>query len=172
MLKRIPKSDISIRPFKAYKNWEFDESSSEISLLEANISSSELSGLYPKNSIYGQLRAQFYNGNEFDPISRVDSIRNVYDTSSVGRDRYLGDDAKVIAIPQIYVGEGIKKGSVYWVDGNSVYRTHGWIVGTFDYNDSSYSFSFHMRYGGGGFLIGNLLKEFINCIYSSDLNCN
>ena len=63
MLKRIPKSDISIRPFKAYKEWSFDNNSTEIDLLEANVSSSTLSGLYPKNSIYGQLRAQFYSGN-------------------------------------------------------------------------------------------------------------
>ena len=60
MLKRIPKSDISIRPFKAYKEWSFDETSNEINLLEANETSSVLSGLYPQNSIYGQLRAQFY----------------------------------------------------------------------------------------------------------------
>jgi hypothetical protein len=30
MLKRIPKSDISIRPFKAYKEWSFNESSAPI----------------------------------------------------------------------------------------------------------------------------------------------
>jgi hypothetical protein len=64
MLKRIPKSDISIRPFKAYKEWNFSSGSNEIDLLEANENSSTLSGLYPQNSIYGQLRAQFYNGNE------------------------------------------------------------------------------------------------------------
>ena len=79
MLKRIPKSDISVRPFKAYKEWSFDQSSAEVYLLEANISSSELSGLYPKNSIYGQLRAQFYNGLEDNPFLRFGEKSNEYD---------------------------------------------------------------------------------------------
>ncbi len=122
MLKRIPKSDISIRPFKAYKNWSFDQSSTgSISLLEANISSSELSGLYPKNSIYGQLRAQFYNGNEDNPFLRFGSKSNVYEPNVGGSERFLSSSAKVISIPQIYVGEGIKKGSVLFLDGAQTY---------------------------------------------------
>jgi hypothetical protein len=116
MLKRIPKSDISIRPFKAYKEWSFDNNSTEISLLEANVSSSELSGLYPKNSLYGQLRAQYYNGNEDNPFLRFGNKTNEYNPNPVAKERYLGDDAKVISIPQIYVGEGIKKGSVSILD--------------------------------------------------------
>jgi hypothetical protein len=38
MLKRIPKSDISVRPFKAYKEWSFNQDSTEIDVLQANIS--------------------------------------------------------------------------------------------------------------------------------------
>lgn len=116
MLKRIPKSDISIRPFKAYKEWSFDENSTEITLLEANATSSVSSSYYPKNSIYGQLRAQFYNENEFNPLNRFGDIQNLYETSPSGRDRFLSGSAKVISIPQIYVGEGIKKGSVTLLD--------------------------------------------------------
>jgi hypothetical protein len=122
MLKRIPKSDISIRPFKAYKEWSFNQSSTgSISLLEANISSSELSGLYPKNSIYGQLRAQFYNGNEDNPFLRFGDKTNNYEIFNASRDRFLSGSAKVISIPQIYVGEGIKKGSVTLVDDITTY---------------------------------------------------
>ena len=121
MLKRIPKSDISIRPFKAYKEWSFSSGSTQIDLLEANIGSSDLSGLYPKNSIYGQLRAQFYNGNEDNPFTRTVHKNNQYDNESASKDRFLSGSAKVISIPQIYVGEGIKKGSVLLVDGNSEY---------------------------------------------------
>jgi hypothetical protein len=116
MLKRIPKSDISVRPFKAYKEWSFDNNSTEISLLEANVSSSELSGLYPKNSLYGQLRAQYYNGNEDNPFLRFGNKTNEYNPNPVSKERNLGNDAKVISIPQIYVGEGIKKGSVSILD--------------------------------------------------------
>jgi hypothetical protein len=76
MLKRIPKSDISIRPFKAYKEWSFISGSPEIAVLEAEagnyeslssniITTGSLSGSsYSKLGLYGQLRAQFYNGNE------------------------------------------------------------------------------------------------------------
>ena len=124
MLKRIPKSDISIRPFKAYKEWSFDETSNDISLLEAedgNYLSASLStdsGLsFQKRAIYGQLRAQFYNGNEDNPFLRIGSKSNTYVTESAGRDRFLSGSAKVISIPQIFVGEGIKKGSVYLLDG-------------------------------------------------------
>jgi hypothetical protein len=124
MLKRIPKSDISIRPFKAYKEWSFDETSNGISLLEAedgNYLSASLStdsGLsFQKRAIYGQLRAQFYNGNEDNPFLRIGSKSNTYVTESAGKDRFLSGSAKVISIPQIFVGEGIKKGSVYLLDG-------------------------------------------------------
>lgn len=122
MLKRIPKSDISIRPFKAYKEWSFDETSTEISLLEANATSSVSSSYFPKNSIYAQLRAQFYNGYEDNPFLRFGNKQNTYEISDAGRDRFLSGSAKVISIPQIYVGEGIKKGSVTLIDdGNKTY---------------------------------------------------
>ena len=122
MLKRIPKSDISIRPFKAYKDWSFDDAdatSNKISLLEANISSSELSNGIPKNSLYGQLRAQFYNGNEDNPFLRTGNKTNIYNQNPISSERFLSSSAKVISIPQIYVGEGIKKGSVTIVDADA-----------------------------------------------------
>jgi len=131
MLKRIPKSDISIRPFKAYKEWSFTNyDSGSIILLEANESSLDLNliptgsltgSTYPKNSIYGQLRAQFYSGNEDNPFTRTGHKNNEYDNNSASKDRFLNGSAKVISIPQIYVGEGIKKGSVLLVDGNVEY---------------------------------------------------
>ena len=126
MLKRIPKSDISIRPFKAYKEWSFSSGSTEIDLLEANISSSELSGLYPKNSIYGQLRAQFYNGHEDNPFLRFGSKNNEYNNNPSTKDRFLSGSAKVISIPQIYVGETIKKGSLLLIDGTTRFVDDGY----------------------------------------------
>jgi len=126
MLKRIPKSDISIRPFKAYKEWSFSSGSTEIDLLEANISSSELSGLYPKNSIYGQLRAQFYNGHEDNPFLRFGSKNNEYNNNPSTKDRFLSGSAKVISIPQIYVGETIKKGSLLLIDGTNRFVDDGY----------------------------------------------
>ena len=134
MLKRIPKSDISIRPFKAYKEWSFNESSTgSISLLEAVLGQYDSSGSniittgnlsgssFNKHSVYGQLRAQFYNGNENNPFTRTGHKNNQYDNIDASKDRFLSGSAKVISIPQIYVGEGIKKGSVLLVEGNTEY---------------------------------------------------
>ena len=117
MLKRIPKSDISIRPFKAYKEWSFNQSSTgSISLLEADISSTDLSNGFPKNSIYGQLRAQFYNDLGDNPFLRSGNKTKSYTNAILSKERFLNDNAKVISIPNVYVGEGIKKGSVILKD--------------------------------------------------------
>lgn len=131
MLKRIPKSDISIRPFKAYKEWSFDSGSTEISVLEADASSNDLSGLYPKNSIYGQLKAQFYNGLEDNPFIRFGEKTSFYSNNPKVQERFLSSSAKVISIPQIYVGEGIKKGSVNLIDNGTTYfdDSYGNLVG-------------------------------------------
>jgi len=131
MLKRIPKSDISIRPFKAYKEWSFDETSTEVTLLEASASSTDISGQFPKNSIYGQLRAQFYNGNGDNPFTRTGNKSSTYSNKRLTSERYLSGSAKVISIPQIYVGEGIKKGSVILTDNKS-------LSTEFSYTDDSY----------------------------------
>jgi hypothetical protein len=116
MLKRIPKSDISIRPFKAYKEWSFSSGSTQIDVLEADDKSTNLSGQFPKNSIYGQLRAQFYNGNEDNPFLRTGNKSNRYVDTLLSTERFLSGSAKVISIPNVYVGEGIKKGSVILKD--------------------------------------------------------
>jgi hypothetical protein len=131
MLKRIPKSDISIRPFKAYKEWSFSSGSAQISTLEADISSDELSGLYPKNSIYGQLRAQFYNDSGDNPFTRTGHKSSRYTSARLSKERFLSGSAKVISIPQIYVGEGIKKGSVILTDNSG-------IPSEFTYTDDSF----------------------------------
>ena len=129
MLKRIPKSDISIRPFKAYKEW--DKASAGVTLLEAldgdytsndanTITTGLLSGsVYNKYSVFGQLRAQFYNGKENDPFYRLGSKTNVYDETDP--ERFLSGSAKVISIPQNCIGDGIKKGSFQLITNGSYY---------------------------------------------------
>jgi len=125
MLKRIPKSDISIRPFKAYKEWSFDNNSIEISLLEADSTSTDLSGLYPKNSIHGNIKSTFYNGQEDNPITRVGFKTNTFTIFTNAKERNLENYAKVISIPNIYVGEGIKKNSVSINDNGEIYTDDG-----------------------------------------------
>ena len=125
MLKRIPKSDISIRPFKAYKEWSFDNNSTEIDLLEADSTSEDLSGLYPKNSIHGNIKSAFYNGKEDNPITRIGFKTNTFTIFTKAKERNLESYAKVISIPNIYVGEGIKRKSVIIDDDGSFYYDDG-----------------------------------------------
>jgi hypothetical protein len=125
MLKRIPKSDISIRPFKAYKEWSFNQDSTEIDvLLASDVSSSYSTGdnlSFQQTAIYGQLKAQFYNGNEDNPFTRVGAASIVYNSSNLTKDRFLSGSAKVVSIPQTYIGEGIKKGTLTFSNGDGLY---------------------------------------------------
>lgn len=131
MLKRIPKSDISIRPFKAYKEW--DEVTSEASVLIAeegiysdtqmfNISTGHLSGsTYNKHSVYGQIKSTFYNGREDNPIQRYGIKTSGFTIFTKAKERYLSGSAIVISIPEKCVGEGIKRGSVILTDDTTTY---------------------------------------------------
>ena len=125
MLKRIPKSDISIRPFKAYKEWSFNQDSTEIDvLLASDVSSSYSTGdnlSFQQTAIYAQLKAQFYGGNENNPFTRVGAAGLEYNAVDLTKDRFLSGSAKIVSIPQSYVGEGIKKGTVSFTDGIRIY---------------------------------------------------
>jgi hypothetical protein len=135
MLKRIPKSDISVRPFKAYKEW--DELSADVSVLLAengnyadtqmiDISVGYLSGsTYNKHSLYGQIKSTFYNGREDNPIERYGIKTNEFTIFTNAKERYLSDSAIVISIPEKCVGEGIKRGSVSLSDGTNSYFDDG-----------------------------------------------
>jgi hypothetical protein len=135
MLKRIPKSDISVRPFKAYKEW--DELSADVSVLLAengnyadtqmiDISVGYLSGsTYNKHSLYGQIKSTFYNGREDNPIERYGIKTNEFTIFTNAKERYLSGSAIVISIPEKCVGEGIKRGSVSLSDGTNSYFDDG-----------------------------------------------
>lgn len=125
MLKRIPKSDISIRPFKAYKEWSFNQDSTEIDVLLASDTTSSYDTSnnlsFQQTALYSQLKAHFYNGNEDNPFTRVGAASIVYNSSNLTKDRFLSGSAKVISIPQSYIGEGIKKGTFTLTDGDKIY---------------------------------------------------
>jgi hypothetical protein len=118
MLKRIPKSDITIRPFKAHKTWNFTSGSSEINVFQAeegDYSSTDTTTsngkTFYKNSLYGQLKAQFYT-DTYNPFKRSGNRTNIYYPNTTLDERYLSGSAKVISIPQKYIGDGIKPQSV------------------------------------------------------------
>jgi hypothetical protein len=136
MLKRIPKSDINIRPFKAYKEW--DELSANVSVLSAesgdytktemvDIVTGHLSGsTYNKHALYGQIKSTFYNGREDNPIERFGIKTNGFTIFTRAKERYLSGSATIISIPQSCVGEGIKKSSVILNDGTNQYVDDGY----------------------------------------------
>ena len=142
MLKRIPKSDISVRPFKAYKEWSKTSASASILIAQQSnyedttmhpISEGHLSGsTYNKHSLYGQLKATFYNGREDSPIERFGIKTNTFTIITAAKERYISGSALVISVPQKCVGEGIKKKSVELYNGSATYVDDGFgnLTGT------------------------------------------
>ena len=107
--KSIPSSDYSIRTFNTYKNWTFVAGSDVLLLSASNtiiyddLNTVEYSNGFSSNphSLYGQLSSSFYSFID-TPIAK--GIRN------------LGQSAKVFSIPNEYIGDGIKPGSVIVTD--------------------------------------------------------
>jgi len=61
---------------------------------------------------------------------------------------------------------GTAEASEVLKDGSINNTTHGWIIGSFDYEGKSYSFAHVLHLGGGGFYVGQIMRDFINCLYS------
>jgi hypothetical protein len=119
MLKSIPKSDIIVRPITVYKEWSLDENDirpifgKEITNSEFNAESDEKSEGYYKRLIYQSTKAQFYLNPATSSILTEVGLRKSYASTD---ERNLEDELVVFSIPQSYVGEGIKIGSVTLLD--------------------------------------------------------
>jgi hypothetical protein len=119
MLKPIPKSDIIVRPIKVYKEWSLDEN--DVRPIFALSGSSgnfddefdETSNGFSKKSLYASIKAQFYLNPATASILTEVGLRKSYASTD---ERNLEDELVVFSIPQIYIGEGIKVGSVILLD--------------------------------------------------------
>ncbi len=114
MLKEIPKSDIIVRPIKVYKEWTLDENDVAAVFGETitglvDVENGETSHGYNKNVIYSSVKAQFYRNSSTASILTEVGKRHSYASNY---ERVLGNELVVLSIPQRYVGEGIKIGSV------------------------------------------------------------
>lgn len=114
MLKEIPKSDIIVRPIKVYKEWTLDENGVKPIFGETitglvDVENGETSHGYNKNVIYTSIKSQFYRNSSTASILTEVGKRHSYASNN---ERVLGNELVVISIPQRYVGEGIKIGSV------------------------------------------------------------
>ena len=115
MLKQIPKSDINLRPFKAYKNWEVSSSMDWVTTLTAADYSGSTELLTPtelnEKTLYHQLYTMYYRDPN-NPFTSYGDIKPTTSTIDNGKQRLLVDRARVIAIPQIKYGEQLKPFSI------------------------------------------------------------
>ena len=143
MLKQIPKSDINLRPFKAYKNWEVSSSMDWVTTLTAENHTASADLLTPtelsQKTLYHQLYTMYYR----DPNNPFTSYGDIKPTTSIidaAKQRLLVDRARIIAIPQIKYGEQIKPFSINIYDNQlneSIYDDgHGNLIS----NYSAYNF--------------------------------
>jgi len=119
MLKPIPKSDIIVRPITVYKEWSLDEND-VIPIFALSGSSGnfddefdETSNGFSKKSLYASIKSQFYLNPSTASILTEVGLRKSYASTD---ERNLEDELVVFSIPQIYIGEGIKVGSVNLLD--------------------------------------------------------
>ena len=116
MLKQIPKSDISFRPFKVYKTFTPTEQSIPADLAVNHTGSTDQltdSELH-QQGLWHQLRTMYYNGdNALNPVMSYGTFKPKYTNVETGKQRSLKDRAIVLSIPQIEFGEQIKPKSVY-----------------------------------------------------------
>ena len=126
---------------------------------------------FSKNALYHQLKSQFYNGNEDNPFMRFGNKSNEYnaDVDSLN-ERYLSGSAKVISIPEAYIGEGIKKSSVEIIDNfrNITYNDDGYgNLITYDTEPAQFSkLDFGTTTTGGNL---NFQSSIFGNVYSASL---
>jgi len=111
MIKGIPKSDITTRPFEVYKEWSF--SSSELAprygIEGEPYYTDEDDEQIPQTALYHSIKRQFYEDSDrASLLSEVGRRRNYASKD----ERVLDGDIAVIALSQAHYGEGILPKSV------------------------------------------------------------
>ena len=116
MLKTIPKSNISKRNFKVYKEWSL--SNSDYAVVSA--SNSYGSDNY---SLWNSINSKFYNSD----ATAITLFGKVSDLSNLSAERKIANTIYTIAVPQELYGEAIKSKSVQIVnhDNDSIYSDDG-----------------------------------------------
>ena len=117
MLKQIPKSDITLRPFKVYKNFTATQIDSG-SGFNAHIAYNH-PGSYDtltteealENGMWHQLRTMYYR-DPHNLYTSYGTIKPTYSEIEKVKQRVLNDKAYVYTIPQIKFGEEIKPNSI------------------------------------------------------------
>ena len=117
MLKQIPKSDITLRPFKVYKNFtanQFDSGSGFNTQIAYNHTGSYdvlTTSESLENGTWHQLRTMYYR-DPHNLYTSYGTIKPTYSEIEKVKQRVLNDKAYVYTIPQIKFGEEIKPNSI------------------------------------------------------------
>jgi hypothetical protein len=119
MLKEIPKSNISVRPIRVFKEWFFGNEDIEVhpyfgknitgSVFDEDTDETTRDGVY-KRILFNSIQTQFYRNSATASILTEVGLRKNY--SSTYERNIEGDEIAVVALNPIYYGEGIKVGSV------------------------------------------------------------
>lgn len=59
-----------------------------------------------------------------------------------------------------------KTGSAEAVDEAGRPQVHSWTVGSFEFNNKAYTFAFHIYFGGGGWHLNPVARDFVNCLHA------
>lgn len=139
--KSVSPKDISSRRFKAYKSWQFSDTDDVVSANEArNINVKALTDVTTeevntsginKGILFHWLKQLFYPDNASSgSLNKLGKVHNDYDVRSLSSG--IGSGSNVIFIPNRYVGEEIKPGSLTILD-----NTFGAATGTL-FEDDGY----------------------------------
>lgn len=129
MFKQIPKSNISQKSFKVYKEWSTThvynpviDAYNENGLFDTN-TSTKSQGLFV-HPLYNSIKAKYYSsfGNLFTQYGLMKNPANH------ATERYIDSNIQIIQISQNQYGEQIKKGSVVLtIDGDdTTYNDNSW----------------------------------------------
>lgn len=58
-----------------------------------------------------------------------------------------------------------KTGSAETFDNDGNPQTHGWVIGSFEFEEDRYAVSVYVEYGGGGYYVTPILRDFIGCLH-------
>jgi hypothetical protein len=119
MFKEIPKSDISTREIKVYKEWTLDENDifpifgEDPASSFVNLDTDSKSQGIVKKVFYRTIKSQFYTNPATASLLTEVGRRKSYASKD---ERVLEDELVALPIPQIFYGEGIKIGTVELLD--------------------------------------------------------
>jgi len=128
MFKEIPKSDISVKPFKVYKEYSVNESTN-VPYFGKQVTGSyffdednDFTQGVSKKVLYDSIKAQFYLNPQTASVLTEGGLRENYTSTN---ERNLGTEFVLISIPQEEYGENIKIGSVELTTGSVTYTDDG-----------------------------------------------